>query len=64
MIHVETRKYEARHGHKPRQPRQTKTALWVFQIDDTPEPVYLRMAYKAALQQAKAWATTRVTVLP
>jgi hypothetical protein len=64
MIRVDTRKYEASHGHKPRQPRGAKTSLWVFQIDQDPEPRYLRMGYKAALAQAKAWAVASVTVNP
>jgi hypothetical protein len=64
MIHVDTHQYTAHHGHRPRQPRRTKTALWAFQIDEDPEPRYLRMGYKDAVRQAQAWAQRRVTVLP
>jgi hypothetical protein len=64
MIRVDTLKYEAAHGRKPRQPRQSRTSLWVFQIDDRPEPRYLRMRYGDAVEQAKAWAQYSITVLP
>jgi len=64
MIHVDTRQYEVSHGHTPRQPRGAPTALWAIQIDDDPTPRYLRMPLRDAIAQAKAWATTSITILP
>ena len=64
MIRVDTQQYQAHHGHTPRQPRQARTSLWAFQLDDDPTPRYFRMAYTDALRQAKAWAQHTVTVLP
>lgn len=64
MIRVDTLKYEASHGRKPRQSRDYQASPWAFQIDVETTPVFITASYKDALKQAKAMAQCSVTVLP
>jgi hypothetical protein len=64
MIRVSTLKYEASHGHKPRQPRGYSVSPWAFQIDQHPTPVFITASYKDALNKAKQRARWSVVVLP
>jgi hypothetical protein len=64
MVRVVTLKYEAVHGHKPRQPRGHSIWPWAFQIDMAPTPVIFTASYKNALQKAKERAKFSVHVLP
>lgn len=64
MIRVATIKYEASHGHKPRQPRQYAVSPWAFQIDQDPTPVFITACYMDAVRQAKKQAQYSITVLP
>ena len=63
-IIVKTARYEASHGHAPRQPRGQAYSGWAFQIDDDPTPVYINNTYTEAVAQAKYRARHSVTVLP
>jgi len=64
MIRVDTLKYEASHGRKPRQSREYQASPWAFQIDLSTTPVFITASYTVALKAAKALAQDRVTVLP
>ena len=64
MIRVSTLKYEASHGHQPRQPRGMSVSLWAFEIDQDPQPVVITASYKDALNKAKQRAQWSVVVLP
>ena len=64
MVRVVTLKYEAVHGHKPRQPRGHSIWPWAFQIDMAPTPVIVTASDKDALQKAKERAKFSVRVLP
>jgi hypothetical protein len=64
MIRVDTRKYEASHGHTPRQPRGASVSPWAFEIDQHPEPIVITASYKDALKHAKSRARWCVVVLP
>jgi hypothetical protein len=64
MIRVNTLRYEATHGHKPRQPHGASVSPWAFQIDQAPEPVIITASYKDALKKAKSRARWSVVVLP
>lgn len=63
MIRVETSQYEVSHGHKPRQPRGSRTSPWAFTIDGH-RTVWITGRYADALQAAKRQAQYCVTVLP
>jgi hypothetical protein len=63
MVRVVTLKYEAVHGHKPRQPQGHSIWSWAFQIDMAPTPVIFTASYKDALQKAKSRAKFSVHVL-
>jgi hypothetical protein len=64
MIRVDTLKYEASHGHKPRQPRGYAVSPWAFAIDQDPTPVWITASSKDALKKAKQRARWSVVVLP
>jgi hypothetical protein len=64
MIRVDTLRYEATHGHKPRQPHGSSVSAWAFLIDQAPEPVIITASYKDALKKAKSRARWAVVVLP
>jgi hypothetical protein len=64
MIRIDTLKYEASHGHTPRQSRGYQVSPWAFQLDMSTTPVFITASYKDALKQAKAMAQCSVTVLP
>jgi len=63
-VRIDTRKYEASHGRKPRQSREFKTSLWAFQIDLNPTAVWINRSYRDAVKHAKALADFSITVLP
>jgi hypothetical protein len=63
-IRVDIERYEASHGHKPRQPRDDPESGWAFQLDSDPTPVFIRAPYSAAVKQAKQRARYSITVLP
>lgn len=65
MISVDTLKYEASHGHKPRQPYGQPASTWAFTVDGHHDQVvWIRGKYSEALKQAKKQAQYSVTVLP
>jgi hypothetical protein len=64
MIRVSTLKYEASHGHTPRQPRGMSVSPWAFEIDQDPQPVVITASYKDALKKAKGLARWSVVVQP
>jgi hypothetical protein len=64
MIRVNTLRYEATHGHKPRQPHGASMSPWAFVIDQQPVPVIITASYKDALKKAKSRARWSVVVLP
>jgi hypothetical protein len=64
MIRVSTLKYEAVHGHPPRQPRGMSVSPWRFEIDQHRTPVVIVGSYKQALLKAKQRARWSVVVLP
>jgi hypothetical protein len=64
MIRVSTLRYEASHGHKPRQPHGSSVSPWALLIDQAPKPVVSTASYKDALKHAKSRARWSVTVLP
>jgi hypothetical protein len=47
MVRVVALKYEAVHGHKPRQPRGYSIWPWAFQIDMAPTPVIFTASYNS-----------------
>ena len=55
MIRVSTLKYEASHGHTPRQPRGMSVSPWAFEIDQDPQPVVITASYKDALRRPRGW---------
>ena len=63
-IRIDTTRYEATHGHRPRQPRHYTVSPWAFQIDRDPQPVCITASYRDAVKQAQALATFAITVLP
>ena len=63
-ISINTRQYEAVHGHTPRQARFHSTSTWTFAIDTDPTPVFIIASYAGAVKQAKALARSSITVLP
>jgi hypothetical protein len=67
-IQVNTRTYEASHGHTPRQPwgeyAQDRRLSWAFRIDRNEAPVVIRGTYQEAVTQAKQQAKCSITVLP
>ena len=64
MITVDTLKYEATHGLKPRTWPGQGASQWMVQLDDNPTPVKLYGKYHLVIKRAKELAHTRVTVLP
>lgn len=64
MVRVETRKYEASHGHTPRQSREYRVSPWAFRVDGQTDILWITASYRDAVKQAKAQAQWSVEVLP
>jgi hypothetical protein len=65
MMHVNTRPYEAVHGHKPRQPLTSRVSRWAFQLDDDPDDIlFITAKYRDARRTACGEAKRSITVLP
>lgn len=63
-VRIDTIKYQASHGQKPRQPYGMGAGRWAFQIDMDTTPVFIRGTYQEAVKQAKSQAQYSITVLP